>query len=69
MATETRSFVDIFFNRHDAAYWAEAHIDYWENDEWFLKDYEIKLMESGAYRAGVIFQKKQLDLFGAADEG
>lgn len=65
MATETRSFVDIFFHYQDAIAWIDGHLhDYRElQSDWFTKELEIKLMDSGAYRAGIVFEKRQGELF------
>lgn len=68
------SFLDVFFNFDDAVEWRSGHIEDhlvgYENAEWFIHEDEIKLLPSGAYRAGLILinQPDQLDLFGAEQD-
>lgn len=62
MKTETKSYVDLFFNYEDAdAYIYQILTKFYDElqDDWFIKELEIKLMDSGAYRAGIIFEGKQ----------
>ena len=68
--TEEHSFVEDFFNFEAALNftldWIEENLD---EDE-FIDIQEIVLMDSGAYRAGVILRKKQLDfdLYGSTED-
>ena len=65
----TRSFVDIFFSFDDALVWATKKI--MEEHDWLEEDvavFEIKQMKSGGYRAGIIIENKQTDLFGATED-
>lgn len=62
MKTETQSYVDLFFKYEDAdAYIYMLLAKFYDElvDDWFIEELEIKLMDSGAYRAGIIFRKKQ----------
>lgn len=69
--TEEHSFTELFFSFENALNfsldWIEENFDP-EDD--FIDVFEIKLMDSGAYRAGVILKNKQLDfnLFGATED-
>ena len=64
MVKKTSNFgPEIFFNFEDAGNWVFTIIDDLEEGE-AVKSVEIKLMSSGAYRAGVIIENDQLDLFG-----
>lgn len=62
----SKSFVDTFFNWFDASDWISNHVtDFatWEDtDQWVVHELEIKLMPSGAYRAGIVFVKSQMEL-------
>ena len=66
VAFQTKSFVDTFFNWFDASDWITGHItDFgsWDDtDDWSIHELEIKLMSSGAYRAGIVFSKKQMEM-------
>ena len=70
--TESHSFVEVFFSFESALNftldWIEDNFD--PNQE-FIEEQGIKLMDSGAYRAGVILRKKQLDfdmIYGAEQD-
>ena len=59
---EEHSFVEDFFNFEAALNFTLDWIeDNFEPDYEFIDSQEIKLMNSGAYRAGVILKNKQLD--------
>ena len=68
---EEHSFVEIFYNFEQALNfaldWIEENFD---PDREFIDTQEIVLMDSGAYRAGVILKNKQLDfpLFGSSED-
>jgi hypothetical protein len=55
-----------FFDRSSASDWVSNHVtDFatWEDtDQWVVHELEIKLMPSGAYRAGIVFVKSQMEL-------
>jgi hypothetical protein len=66
---EEHSFVEMFFNFEGALNftldWIEDNFD---PTEQFIDRTEIVLMDSGAYRAGVILKNKQTELFGATED-
>ena len=62
MKTEISSFVDMFFNYFDAIDWVEALLDDHNEFDWEIGDLEVKLLDSGAYRAGVTFSRRQTEL-------
>lgn len=56
------TFLDIFFNADDAYYWLDNHIHEHHPSDWEISAFEILLLESGAYRAGVSFRKREAQL-------
>jgi hypothetical protein len=58
----TQTYLDVFFNYYDAIDWVESHMDDHSEFDWETIDLEIKLLDSGAYRAGVTFKRKQMEL-------
>jgi hypothetical protein len=64
LMTETRSFLEVFDDYYDAAYWIDGHLSDYQPDEW--KTIELRINLIGVkYRAGVVFEKinVQLPLF------
>jgi hypothetical protein len=55
------SYVDTFFSEQDAYTYLEGHKKDHPDDEWEIIEYRINLL-GGGFRAGIVFQKKQLEL-------
>ena len=55
------SFVDMFDNYDDADTWLDGHLEDHDPEHWTLRDIDVKLMESGMYRAGIVFESNQID--------
>lgn len=59
MADETRSFgPEILFSWYDASTWLDGYLFDMDNQDWEVKELEIKLMPSGGYRSFVSFVRK-----------
>lgn len=56
---EYYSSVDTFFSFHDAVTFIDGHLNDFDTDHYDVKELEIKLLPSGAYRAGVVIISKQ----------
>jgi hypothetical protein len=55
---EHRTFIETFFDFHDACTWVDHHLDDHDKNEWHLEQCSINLI-NGGYRAGVVFSKLQ----------
>lgn len=59
--SETRSFVDIFFDMTHAYNFIEDLKEQYPIDEWEIIEERINLI-GGGYRAGIVFSRRQLEL-------
>lgn len=57
---EHRTYIETFFNFHDACTWIDHHLDEHDKSEWYLEQCSINLI-NGSYRAGVVFSKLQTE--------
>lgn len=59
------SSAELFFNFKDAASWLERHVDEVNElgTDYMITELELKLMPSGAYRAGIVIGSKQIEMF------
>lgn len=57
------SFVETFFNWHDAVTWIEGHLADFDLDHWSVEQCSVNLMPNGSYRAGIVFAQRQKELF------
>jgi len=67
MAKSQRSFVETFIDEEDALQWC-VNIVLQMYDSESLLSAEVKRMKGGGYRAGVIFDDEQYELFGSTED-
>ncbi len=68
MANRSISCVSTFFNFIDAINWVNEVIEEEVDDSNYVSKVEVAEMPGGSYRAGVIINDNQTDLFGAEED-